>query len=101
MDIYELSAKMILGDELSVDEKVRVQKYNAKYELVRFLYMEKMNAGSSKVSQFYFTPGNKFIDIPTIDIVNELVKCFEGIDDGRYSREHNPTETGLQKRTLL
>lgn len=100
MDIYELSAKVIIGDELSGDEKLRLQKYNAKYELVRFLYTEKTNASDSKVSQFHFTPGDKFMDIPTIDIVNELLKVFKGIDDS-YSREHKPPETGLQKRTLL
>jgi hypothetical protein len=101
MDIYDLSAKMIVGDELSVDERLRLQKYNTKYELVRFLYMEKMNASGSKVSQFHFTPGDKFMDIPTIDIVNDIIKLFEGFDNGSYSREHNPPETGLQKRTLL
>jgi hypothetical protein len=100
MDIYELSAKVIIGDELSGDEKLRLQKYNAKYELVRFLYMEKTNVSGSKVSQFHFTPGDKFMDISTIDIVNELLKVFKGIGDS-YSREHKPPETGLQKRTLL
>jgi hypothetical protein len=97
MDIYELSAKMIIGDELTVDEKLQIQRYKTKYELVRLLYMEKKNAGSSKVSQFHFTPGNKFIDIPTIDIVNELVKCFENIENNI----HNPPETGMKKRTLM
>jgi hypothetical protein len=78
-DIYELAAKSLLGGELSDEEKTRLQKRNAKYELVRFLYMEKMKG--SGLLNFQFSPGEGFEEAPTIDIVNSLLSVNEQMKD--------------------
>ena len=104
-DIYELAAKQLIGEELSVEEKTRLQKRNSKYELVRFLYLEKMKGLG--LTNFHFTPGDGFETTPTIDIVNTLVNSMEDIiknatplDFGDLRWVHNPPNTERTKTTL-
>ena len=71
---------------------------NTKYELVRFLYMEKMKG--TGLTKFHFTPGEKFATTPTIDIVNELMNIKSlRFNDSDYC-VHNPPKTGRVKTKL-
>ena len=81
---FELTMKSISGEELTDDEKKYMRDRNAKYELVRYVYMEKMKYEGSEITQFHFTPGESFIDTPIIDIVNDLMKINEAIKNGDY-----------------
>ena len=105
---FELTMKSMLGEQLSDDEKKYVRERNAKYEIVRYVYMEKMKHEGSGLTNFQFTPGDSFMDTPIIDIVNELLKFNEAIKNGDYevvdfgdsNRKHNPPHTGREKTTL-
>lgn len=107
-DIYELAIKSLVGEELTNEEKLRLQRRNAKYELVRFLYIEKMKETGLK--DFHFTPGDSFEDTPTIDIVNSLIAISEELKnatpldfgdshwvDNKYGQ---PPNTGRVKTAL-
>jgi len=105
---YELTMKSVSGEELTDDEKKYLRERNAKYELVRYVYMEKMKHDGSGVTQFHFTPGESFMETPIVDIVNGLLKVNESIKNGDYevvdfgdsNRKHNPPHTGREKTTL-
>lgn len=103
-EIYELAIKSLLGEEITREEKLRLQRRNAKYELVRFLYMEKMKDAGLK--DFHFTPGESFEDTPTLDIVNSLIAVNEELknatplDFGDFSLINNPPVTGRPKIKL-
>jgi hypothetical protein len=79
---FELTMKSISGEELTDDEKKYMRERNAKYELVRYVYMEKMKHEGSSVTQFHFTPGDNFMETPIFDIVSGLLKVVQGIKDG-------------------
>jgi hypothetical protein len=76
--------KALGGEELTDDEKKYVRERNAKYELVRYVYMEKMKHDGLGLTNFQFTPGDSFMDTPIIDIVNDLLKINEVIKNGNY-----------------
>ena len=105
---FELTMKSLSGEELTDDEKKYLHQRNAKYELVRYVYMEKMKHEGSGLTNFQFTPGDSFMDTPIIDIVNDLLKFNEAIKNGDYevadfgdsNRKHNPPHTGKEKTTL-
>jgi hypothetical protein len=100
---YELAMKAIGGKELTDDEAKYLRLRNAKYEIVRYVYMEKMEHGGSKLTDFHFTPGDSFVDTPIIDIVNGLLKINQDIKDGNYkwvNWEHNPPHSGKEKTEL-
>jgi hypothetical protein len=105
-DIYTLGIKALAGEQLTDEERTRLQKRNAKYEFVRFLYMEKM--ADAKLVDFHFTPGEGFETTPTIDIVNELLKFNLAIKNGNVKPLNfgdskwinNPPSTGRTKTTL-
>jgi hypothetical protein len=80
---FELTMKAIGGEELTDDEAKYLRLRNAKYELVRYVYMEKMEHEGSKLTDFHFTPGDSFVDTPIIDIVNSLLKINQGIKYGK------------------
>ena len=80
---FELTMKAMSGKELTEDEKNYVRLRNAKYEIVRYVYMEKMEHEGSKLTDFHFTPGDSFVDTPIIDIVNSLLKINQGIKYGK------------------
>ena len=97
--------KSISGEELTDDEKKYMRERNAKYELVRYVYMEKMKHEGSEITQFHFTPGESFIDTPIIDIVNVLMKINEAIKNGDYEIASwddvdGPPYTGREKIEL-
>lgn len=120
-DIYELSMKAMLGLELTDEERLLVQRRNAKYELVRYLYLEKMKTENLALKDFHFTPNEEtFMEVPTIDIVNSIIKMHENLkdakpldfgdgtfifDDGKPIPQRgvhgNPPNTGKVKRTLV
>jgi hypothetical protein len=105
---YELTMKMFSGEQLTDDESKYLRARNAKYEFVRYVYMEKMKHEGSELKQFHFTPGESFMDTPIIDIVNGLLKVNEAIKNGDYevlefgdsNRKHNPPHTGKEKTQL-
>lgn len=106
---FGLTMKALGGEELTDDEKLYVQKRNAKYELVRYIYMEKMEHENTGLKDFHFSPGDNFVDTPTIDIVNELLKFNEAIKNGDYEviefddlrlKKSNPPVTGKDKTSL-
>jgi hypothetical protein len=78
---------------------------NAKYELVRYVYMEKMKHEGSEITQFHFTPGDGFMETPIFDIVNDLMKINEAIKNGDYEIANwndvdGPPHTGIKKTEL-
>ena len=106
---FELTMKALGGEELTDDEKLYVQKRNAKYELVRYIYMEKMEHENTGLKDFHFTPGENFADTPTIDTVNELLKINEAVKNGDYKplrfddlrlKKSNPPKTNIEKTDL-
>lgn len=105
---YELTIKQLSGEELTDDEKKYLHERNAKYEIVRYVYMEKMKHEGLGLNNFQFTPGDSFGDTPIIDIVNELLKFNEAIKNGDYeivdfddeAEFGNPPHTGREKKTL-
>lgn len=110
--ITELTSKQLIGEPLSDEEKKLIRDYDARYRIVQFLYLDKVNSGLKKprVTQFHFTPGDKFMETPIIDIVNELMKIQKAVDDGKIKpldfgdSSHwvdNPPRTGMKKKTLI
>lgn len=110
---FELTVKAMSGKELTEDEQKYVRERNAKYELVRYVYMEKMRHKGSTLVNFQFTPGESFMDMPIIDIVNDLFKFNKAIEDGKVTpldftdldwnddpSAHKPPHSGRQKTTL-
>ena len=78
----------------------------AKYELVRYVYIEKMRHDGIELQNFHFTPGESFMDTPIIDIVNGLLKVNKAIKNGDYEVldfgdsslvKFNPPHTGKEK----
>lgn len=105
---YELTMKAMSGKELTDDEAKYLRLRNAKYEIVRYVYMEKMEHEGSKLTDFHFTPGDSFVDTPIIDIVNGLLKINENVKDGKVTPldfgdlnwRDNPPHSGKEKTTL-
>ena len=103
---FELTIKAMSGEELTEDEKNYVRQRNAKYEIVRYVYMEKMKNEGSELVNFQFSPGESFMDTPIIDIVNDLLKFNQAIKDGKVTpldfgdALHNPPHSGKEKTTL-
>ena len=103
-----IAMKAMSGKELADDETTYLRERNAKYELVRYVYMEKMKHEGSGLTDFHFTPGDNFVDTPIIDIVNDLMKFNEAIKNGNYKVadfedldwRDNPPRSGKEKTTL-
>jgi len=68
--------------------------YNTKYELIRHLILEEFNGD---LSNFHFTPGDKFLETPTIDIVTMLVDTIKGMS----CADHRPPRTGITPKNLI
>jgi hypothetical protein len=106
---YELTMKMFSGEQLTDDESKYLRARNAKYELVRYVYIEKMRRDGIELQNFHFTPGESFMDTPIIDIVNGLLKVNEAIKNGDYDVvefgdsslvKSNPPDAGKEKTQL-
>lgn len=98
ISIYTLGLKQLMGQALTDDEKDQIKAYDRKYTLVRALYLEKRKFDGKNLSDFHFTPGDKFMDIPVVDIVNSLldIALSEAVP---YISEGGP-KTGLKKVRL-
>ena len=96
---FELTMKSLTSEGLTDDEKKYMRERNAKYELVRYVYMEKMKHEGSGLTNFQFSPGDSFMDTPIIDIVNDLMKFNEAIKNGNYEVVHSfPTRRSSDHR---
>jgi glutamate/tyrosine decarboxylase-like PLP-dependent enzyme len=74
---FELTGKLLMGEELTDEEKRHLNEYNARYKLVRWLVMDKLATDKNKTTvDFQFTPGEGFLDVPVIDMVNDLLAMF-------------------------
>ena len=105
----ELTMKAFSGEQLTDDESKYLRARNAKYEFVRYVYIEKMKHEGSELKQFHFTPGESFMDTPIIDIVNDLMKFNEAIKNGKVKPlnfgdlslvKHNSPHSGKEKTEL-
>ena len=84
LDVTELTLKHIIGEQLTEDEETFLKNRSIKYELVRFLYIEKMKHLGVGLEQFHFSPGTSFEDTPIIDVVNSLLEISEKTSNGEY-----------------
>lgn len=112
MNAVEITTKMMVGEDVTEEEKSYARNYNAKYSIVRHLVMEKMSTDKSmELKNFHFTPGSDFMEIPTVDVVNSIVESFVGLKDaipvdfyddswGEEGKYSNPPTTGTAKTTL-
>lgn len=112
MKAFEITTKMMVGEDVTEEEKSYARNYNAKYSIVRHLVMEKLGADKSKeLKNFHFTPGEDFMTTPTIDVINSIVKMFSEfqnatpLDFGDSSwadrdKYHAPPTTGRAKTKL-
>ncbi len=109
LDIYELSAKALVGEQLTDEEKAKLKNYNTKYALVRYLVSEKRKAEGVNLVDFHFTPGSAFLETPTLDVVNGIIKSFSlpatplDFGDLRWKEEShfgNPPHTSQVKRAF-
>lgn len=105
-DHVETFAKLLAGKEVTDEDKTSLREHSARYELVRFLYMEKMKADGMPLSDFHFTPGPKWTEVPIIDIINDLLEFNKAISDGNVKPikfddaklvKHGPPHTGMEK----
>jgi len=105
---FELTMKSLSSEGLTDDEAKYMRERNIKYEMVRYVYMEKMKHEGSGLTNFQFSPGDSFMDTPIIDIVNDLMKFNEAIKNGNYEVadfgdrdwKHNPPHSGREKTML-
>lgn len=115
MKAFEITTKMMVGEDVTEDEKSYARNYNAKYSIVRHLVMEKLATDKSKETKnFHFTPGDEFMTTPTIDVINSIIKMFSELhnatpldfgdgsplvrsDKNKYG---NPPNTGMSKTKL-
>jgi len=106
---YELTMKMFSDKQLTDDESKYLHNRNAKYELVRYLYTEKVRHDGVDLLNFQFSPGDSFMDTPIINFVNGLLEVNEAIKNGDYDVvdfgdsslvKSNPPDTGKEKTIL-
>lgn len=116
LDIYELSAKALIGEELTDDEKKKLRDYNTKYALVRHLVMEHRKIDGYELVDFQFTPGDAFLQTSALEVANKIIESFSlpvtplDFGDGTFVFDDegkpipgvygNPPHTGKAKRTL-
>jgi hypothetical protein len=108
--ILDITRKMLVGEEVSDAEVELLKEYNLKYALVKFIYMEKRKhdalEGSTKLMNFFFSPGSEFMETPIYDIVENLlkfdisVKNLIGADISEFDYQSKPPFTGMEKRQL-
>jgi hypothetical protein len=76
LDIYELSAKSLVGEELTTEQKKLLHDYDTKYRLVCYLVMEKQRLEGINLLNFQFTPGDSFMKTSALDVANAIIKSF-------------------------
>ena len=115
-DVYDLSAKVLMGEELSDEEKKMLRDYDTKYKLVRYIVMEKRRYDGVDMVDFQFTPGDGFLDMSALDVANSIIKSFSALSepldfgDGSMVRDSegkpikgvygNPPHTGRAKKSI-
>jgi hypothetical protein len=104
MKAFEITTKMMVGEDVSEEEKSYAKNYNAKYSIVRHLVMEKMKETKIGLKDFHFTPGEDFMSTPTVDVINSIIETFSvkatPLDFGDSSWINNPPFTGRAKTKL-
>ena len=76
MKALEVTTKMIIGEDVTDEEKSYARNYNTKYAIVRHLVMEKMQQEKLGLNDFQFSPGEDFMKTPTVDVVNSIIKTL-------------------------
>jgi hypothetical protein len=98
-DIYVLSVKAMIGEDLTDDEKKTLSEYNTKYALVRYLVMEHRKLQGVELINFQFTPGDDFMKTSALDVANSIIEIFsaELVPFIFNDRKHNPPHSGKVK----
>lgn len=75
----EIHAKLMLGKEITDEEKAQVLDSQLRMELIKFLVIEKLNHDfpDQKTTHFNFTPGPEWKNFPIVDMVNTLVEASQ------------------------
>lgn len=82
MKELEISLKMLVGEDVSDEEKAYFKAYELKYAIVRQLVMEKLAEDKKKkLMNFHFTPGENFMTTPTIDVINTIIETFSSLEN--------------------
>jgi hypothetical protein len=74
--IDDISMKAFLGESLSLKEQEELTERNFRYELVRFLYVEKMKSLGIPINNFHFTPSDGWMEVPVYDIITNLIDAI-------------------------
>lgn len=104
MKAFEITTKIMVGEDVTEEEKSYARNYNAKYSIVRHLVMEKLATDKTKETKdFHFTPGEDFMKTPTVDVVNSILKVFSGFPEKFDTSKPfgDPPHTGKPKRNLV
>ena len=82
-DEISMKALTLIGPMTEADSTY-VHERAIKYQLVRFMVVEKLNHSDSdmKTKDFHFSPDTNFMDTPIYDVVNVIVKTFEELVAG-------------------
>lgn len=99
MKLDSPAMKLLMGKELTEEETKQLNEENIKYALVKFLYLEKMKDLGTKLTAFSFTPGDKWMEVPTVDIVNELLSVGAAVKKGNFTKLDFGDRPTLQKST--
>lgn len=71
---FDLTTKVILGEEISDEDKMYLAERNRKYGLVRYLVMEHSRYnGGLELKDFHFSPGESFDEMSALDVANAIV----------------------------
>jgi hypothetical protein len=102
---FELATKALMGKTLTDDEQKYLHNYNAKYNMVRQVYMEEARAAGVPIAAFHFTPGDSFMETSAFAIVDELLRMNKAILTGRvrsvgWDEVDGPPRSGKDKTTL-
>jgi hypothetical protein len=110
-DEISMKAFGLIGP-LTEADSTYLRERSMKYELVRFMVKEKLNhMGPNKTSDFHFSPGEGFMDMPIYDVAHSIIKTYEDLASGKLEskeldfgdyklRKHNPPHTGRKKTAL-
>lgn len=74
MKHYETAMKILLGEKVSTEDLKAFRMHEAKYQIVRELYLEHQRINGKELSNFHFTPGDNFDEISTYEILKTLIE---------------------------
>ena len=87
MKLDDPAMKVLMGKEITPAEQKQLTEANTKYALVKFLYIEKLKNLGVNLRNFSFSPGDDWLEVPTIDLVNSLVDLHIKIASGEIKSE--------------